>query len=146
MSWWIDREAWRRRAVDRLGWDRVPEGRYLDLCAGTLDLAAELAGRPGFRGGVIGADFVHRMLVLGRHKSPRVRAVTADALTLPFALLFAAIAVACGDDGEAAGGALEPRDPALFGKPGYMFEDPDFEFELTAAVTDWERYRTFERL
>jgi demethylmenaquinone methyltransferase/2-methoxy-6-polyprenyl-1,4-benzoquinol methylase len=79
----IDRR-WRRQAVARLGWERMPDGRYLDLCAGTLDLAATLAGQPGFRGQVLGADFVLPMLVLGRNKAERVRPVNADALELPF--------------------------------------------------------------
>ena len=38
----IDRR-WRRRAIERLQWEQAPGGMYLDLCAGTLDLAAELA-------------------------------------------------------------------------------------------------------
>jgi demethylmenaquinone methyltransferase / 2-methoxy-6-polyprenyl-1,4-benzoquinol methylase len=80
----IDRR-WRRQAVERLGWAAAPSGRYLDLCAGTLDLAATLARQPGFAGRVIGADFVLPMLRLGRGKSDRVRAVNADALELPFA-------------------------------------------------------------
>jgi demethylmenaquinone methyltransferase/2-methoxy-6-polyprenyl-1,4-benzoquinol methylase len=79
----IDRR-WRRKAIDLLGFERQPGGTYLDLCAGTLDLAAELANRRGFEGRVIGADFVKPMLELGRHKSVRVRPVTADALELPF--------------------------------------------------------------
>ncbi len=79
----VDRR-WRRRAVLRLGWEDAPEGRYLDLCAGTLDLAAELAGRRGFRGQVVGADFVVPMLRRGLPKAPRLRAVGADALALPF--------------------------------------------------------------
>lgn len=78
----IDR-SWRRRAVDQLGWERKPDGRYLDLCAGTLDLAAELATRVGFRGSVIGADFVKPMLERGRGKAERVWALNADALELP---------------------------------------------------------------
>src|SRR6266540_6005840 len=61
----IDRR-WRRLAVDRLGWERNPQGTYLDLCAGTMDLAAELGNRPGFLGRVIAADFVQGMLLLGR--------------------------------------------------------------------------------
>jgi len=79
----IDRH-WRAQAVRRLGWERQPAGRYLDLCAGTLDLAAALAAQRGFEGRVIGADFVLPMLSLGRGKSGRVRPVNADALELPF--------------------------------------------------------------
>jgi demethylmenaquinone methyltransferase/2-methoxy-6-polyprenyl-1,4-benzoquinol methylase len=78
-------QRWRRYAVGRLDWERVPDGIYLDLCAGTLDFAATLARRPGFRGRVVGADFVRRMLSLGRSKAPRLEPVTADALELPFA-------------------------------------------------------------
>ncbi|HEX6614768.1 MAG TPA: ubiquinone/menaquinone biosynthesis methyltransferase [Gemmatimonadales bacterium] len=77
-------QRWRRTAVAGLEWRRNPEGIYLDLCAGTLDLAAMLAGRPGFRGRVIGADFVPAMLRRGREKSSRVAPVGADALELPF--------------------------------------------------------------
>jgi demethylmenaquinone methyltransferase/2-methoxy-6-polyprenyl-1,4-benzoquinol methylase len=79
----IDRR-WRREAVDRLEWDRESEGRYLDLCAGTLDLAAELRGRAGFAGDVVGADFAVPMLRLGMDKAPNLAAVGADALNLPF--------------------------------------------------------------
>jgi demethylmenaquinone methyltransferase/2-methoxy-6-polyprenyl-1,4-benzoquinol methylase len=76
--------SWRRTAVARLGWEAKPDGTYIDLCAGTLDLAAELARREGFRGRVIGADFVLPMLVRGRHKALRTTPVAADALALPF--------------------------------------------------------------
>ncbi|HEX4562377.1 MAG TPA: ubiquinone/menaquinone biosynthesis methyltransferase, partial [Gemmatimonadales bacterium] len=79
----IDRR-WRRRAVARLDWQRRPDGLYLDLCAGTLDLAAALASAPGFRGRVVGADFVIPMLERGRGKAMAVRPVGADALELPF--------------------------------------------------------------
>jgi len=79
----IDRR-WRRQAVARLDWRRVPAGRFLDLCAGTLDLAAALGAEPGFSGQVVGTDFVLPMLQLGRHKSSRVVPLTADALELPF--------------------------------------------------------------
>jgi demethylmenaquinone methyltransferase / 2-methoxy-6-polyprenyl-1,4-benzoquinol methylase len=75
---------WRRGAVAQLGWEQAPAGRYLDLCSGTMDLAAALGNRKGFAGTVIGADFVHPMLVLGRGKSARTVPVTADALDLPF--------------------------------------------------------------
>ena len=77
-------QGWRRQAVARLGWEREPEGIYLDLCAGTLDFGATLARRPGFRGRIVGADFVRRMLELGRDKSVRLIPVNADALDLPF--------------------------------------------------------------
>jgi demethylmenaquinone methyltransferase/2-methoxy-6-polyprenyl-1,4-benzoquinol methylase len=77
-------QGWRRQAVTHLGWERKPEGIYLDLCTGTSDFGATLAQRPGFRGRVIGADFVRRMLELGRVKSSRLVPVNADALDLPF--------------------------------------------------------------
>ncbi|HEU5303108.1 MAG TPA: ubiquinone/menaquinone biosynthesis methyltransferase [Gemmatimonadales bacterium] len=77
-------QGWRRFAVARLGWERTPEGIYLDLCAGTLDFGATLARRPGFRGRVVGADFVRPMLEIGRNKGAGLEPVTADALELPF--------------------------------------------------------------
>jgi demethylmenaquinone methyltransferase/2-methoxy-6-polyprenyl-1,4-benzoquinol methylase len=77
-------QRWRRHAVGRLSWERLPEGIYLDLCAGTLDFGATLARRPGFRGRIVGADFVPAMLRLGRGKAARVTPVGADALELPF--------------------------------------------------------------
>jgi demethylmenaquinone methyltransferase/2-methoxy-6-polyprenyl-1,4-benzoquinol methylase len=77
-------QHWRRYAVGRLGWERAPEGMYLDLCAGTLDFGATLARQRGFGGRIVGADFVQRMLRLGRGKSSRLAPVTADALSLPF--------------------------------------------------------------
>ncbi|MFL5386111.1 MAG: class I SAM-dependent methyltransferase [Longimicrobiaceae bacterium] len=82
----VDR-AWRRRAVDRLGWERAPAGTYLDNCAGTLDLAVELARRAGFRGRVVGSDFTFAMLERGTPKLDRlsIEPACADALVLPFA-------------------------------------------------------------
>ena len=79
----IDRH-WRRRAVRALRWTENPAGRYLDLCAGTLELGFELARQKAFHGTVLGADFVVPMLRLGRSKGRDVQAVGADALTLPF--------------------------------------------------------------
>jgi demethylmenaquinone methyltransferase / 2-methoxy-6-polyprenyl-1,4-benzoquinol methylase len=94
LSFNIDR-GWRRRAIAQLGWERRPEGVYLDLCAGTLDVAAELSGRAGFRGLVIGADFAEPMLRAGAGKAPRDRVVpvAADALQLPLATGSAAGAI-----------------------------------------------------
>jgi demethylmenaquinone methyltransferase/2-methoxy-6-polyprenyl-1,4-benzoquinol methylase len=82
----VDR-AWRRRAVDRLGWERAPAGTYLDNCAGTLDLAVELARRAGFHGHVVGSDFTYAMLERGTPKVDRlsIEPACADALVLPFA-------------------------------------------------------------
>jgi demethylmenaquinone methyltransferase/2-methoxy-6-polyprenyl-1,4-benzoquinol methylase len=79
----IDRR-WRKAAVARLGWEANPRGTYLDLCAGTMDLAALLAGRPAFLGSVVGADFAVPMLARGRGKAARTVPVAADALALPF--------------------------------------------------------------
>lgn len=76
---------WRREAVDALQWESRPTGSYLDLCAGTRDLAAELGNRSGFGGRVIAADFVPAMLMRGNDKSARSVPVAADALRLPFA-------------------------------------------------------------
>lgn len=82
----IDRR-WRRMAVDRLGWEKRPDGTYLDNCAGTLDLSVELAGRPGFKGRVVGSDFTFAMLQGGEEKRRDwpITAVCADALSLPYA-------------------------------------------------------------
>jgi len=77
---------WRRRALRALEWARIPDGRYLDLCAGTLDVGAELTKQAGFRGFIIGADFAVPMLRAGTGKAPRDRLapVGADAQQLPF--------------------------------------------------------------
>lgn len=80
----IDR-AWRRKAIAALEWTRAPAGTYIDLCAGTLDVAAELSRARGFEGRVVGADFAEPMLRAGSGKAPRgiVWPVVADALDLP---------------------------------------------------------------
>jgi demethylmenaquinone methyltransferase/2-methoxy-6-polyprenyl-1,4-benzoquinol methylase len=86
LSFNIDRR-WRRRALRELNWQQAPGGWYLDLCAGTLDVASQLAREPGFRGRIVGADFAEPMLRAGVDKV-RGRAVlplAADALTLPLA-------------------------------------------------------------
>lgn len=76
---------WRRRALRALEWTRAPEGRYLDLCAGTLDVGAQLSRQRGFRGLVVGADFAIPMLRAGAGKADArvVAPVAADAQQLP---------------------------------------------------------------
>lgn len=80
----IDR-GWRAKAIEALAWDRRPGGTYLDICAGTLDVSAQLAREPGFRGSVLAADFAEPMLRRGAGKTRElpVHAVVADALQLP---------------------------------------------------------------
>jgi demethylmenaquinone methyltransferase/2-methoxy-6-polyprenyl-1,4-benzoquinol methylase len=82
----IDR-SWRREAVRALEWRRRPNGTYLDLCAGTLDVAALLAASAGFGGRVLGADFAEPMLRsgLGKDTTGRVAPIVSDALALPVA-------------------------------------------------------------
>lgn len=78
-------KRWRKRAIRALDWQRAPRGAYLDLCAGTLDVGAELSRTPGFGGRVTGADFAEPMLRAGQGKGARgvVAPVVADALELP---------------------------------------------------------------
>lgn len=80
-------KGWRRRAVRALGWERAPKGTYLDACAGTLDLALELAAQRGFAGRVVGADFALPMLAEGLPKigDATVVPVCGDTQRLPFA-------------------------------------------------------------
>ncbi|MGH7663274.1 MAG: class I SAM-dependent methyltransferase [Gemmatimonadaceae bacterium] len=90
LSFNIDR-LWRTRAIEALEWRRKPAATYVDLCAGTLDVAAAIVRRAGFAGLVIGADFAEPMLRAGRSKgdvdshagSGEVAPVAADALRLP---------------------------------------------------------------
>jgi demethylmenaquinone methyltransferase/2-methoxy-6-polyprenyl-1,4-benzoquinol methylase len=86
LSFNVDRR-WRRKAIQALDWKRSPTGLYLDLCAGTLDVAVELATQPGFSGRVIGVDFAEPMLRAGLSKIQQhpIDAVAADALVLPIA-------------------------------------------------------------
>ena len=72
--------AWRRRLVGALA---LRDGeQLLDLCAGTMDVAAEaLRQQPGAR--VVGADFSFNMLARGAEKTG-LPVAQADALALPF--------------------------------------------------------------
>jgi ubiquinone/menaquinone biosynthesis methyltransferase len=84
MSMGID-VVWRKRAIARLleGLGETP--RLLDLGAGTLDGALEIAHRsPGAR--VAAADFAREMLVAGREKLHREAIAThaADGHRLPY--------------------------------------------------------------
>lgn len=76
---------WRRRAVDVLLADAPADGLFLDACAGTLDLAHELAKRTGFTGRVLAADFTPEMLERGRHKAAglALHPAAGDTLSLP---------------------------------------------------------------
>lgn len=82
----VDRR-WRRAAIAALHLARAPDGAYLDLCAGTMDVSAELARTSGFRGAVVAADFAEPMLRAGADKvaGSAVHPVVADALQLPLA-------------------------------------------------------------
>ena len=79
-------KSWRRRAADLLMAGAGTEARYLDACAGTLDLSVEIARRPGFKGQVIASDFSLPMLQAGVSKQNglAIRAACGDALQQPF--------------------------------------------------------------
>ena len=80
-------KGWRRRAIATLDVARRPDGTYLDVCAGTLDVGAQLVRSPGFGGHVVGADFAEPMLRAGVGKAPRaaLQPMAADAMQLPLA-------------------------------------------------------------
>lgn len=84
LSLGIDRR-WRVVALERLGWRARPDGRYLDLCAGTLDVGAQLSRLRGFSGTILAADFAEPMLRAGEGKAAKsvLAPVVADALSLP---------------------------------------------------------------
>lgn len=86
LSFNVDRR-WRKRALRALEWTRAPRGSYLDLCAGTLDVGAQLASQRGFRGFIVGADFAPAMLRAGAGKASRavLSPAAADAQQLPIA-------------------------------------------------------------
>jgi demethylmenaquinone methyltransferase/2-methoxy-6-polyprenyl-1,4-benzoquinol methylase len=84
LSLGIDRR-WRKVALRRLNWTARPQGTYLDLCAGTLDVGTQLSRQAGFEGRILGADFAQPMLAAGAGKTSRavLTPVVADALNLP---------------------------------------------------------------
>lgn len=79
-------QYWRRRTRRKIAPLLPQRPQVLDLCTGTGDLALQFARR----GEVVGCDFCHEMLVIGRDKTRRrdldgrVRFVEGDALQLPF--------------------------------------------------------------
>jgi demethylmenaquinone methyltransferase / 2-methoxy-6-polyprenyl-1,4-benzoquinol methylase len=79
-------KRWRRLVAQKLAPVLAkPNAIALDLCCGTADLTVELA-RQAPQAHIIGCDFCHPMLVLGRHKIPAQAAlIEGDALRLPFA-------------------------------------------------------------
>jgi ubiquinone/menaquinone biosynthesis methyltransferase len=80
MSLGIDKR-WRTRAIAMLASEK---GAVLDLCAGTLDIAAALEeARPGDR--IVACDYSSEMLARGVSKVTRTERVVGDALALPFA-------------------------------------------------------------
>ena len=80
-------KRWRRRAVDVLLTNNDPAGRYLDACAGTMDLSVEIVKRPKFTGDIIASDFALPMILNGLHKieGQGIDPLCADAMRLPFA-------------------------------------------------------------
>jgi demethylmenaquinone methyltransferase/2-methoxy-6-polyprenyl-1,4-benzoquinol methylase len=79
---------WRHQTVRRV--PPVADVPMLDLCTGTGDLALAYHRAGRGRTPVVGADFCHPMLVVGRDKARRAGAtgvafVEADAQRLPFA-------------------------------------------------------------
>jgi demethylmenaquinone methyltransferase / 2-methoxy-6-polyprenyl-1,4-benzoquinol methylase len=77
--------SWRRRAVDRLLRGAPHHGRYLDACAGTLDLSVEIASRGEFAAEVIATDFSYPMLRAGlAKKRPQIEVACGDAMQSPF--------------------------------------------------------------
>ncbi|MBV9613670.1 MAG: bifunctional demethylmenaquinone methyltransferase/2-methoxy-6-polyprenyl-1,4-benzoquinol methylase UbiE [Acidobacteriaceae bacterium] len=87
LSFNIDRR-WRKLLIRHLEPSlRQPDARVLDLCCGTGDVLLDLHSIA--RGGVIGADFCHPMLISAQEKAAqrgiRASLVEADALGLPLA-------------------------------------------------------------
>lgn len=76
-------KRWRKTAVERLGAKK--EGLFLDVATGTCDVALELK-RQFPRAKIIGIDFAHEMLAVGKKKTAGggIHLGRGDALSLPF--------------------------------------------------------------
>jgi demethylmenaquinone methyltransferase/2-methoxy-6-polyprenyl-1,4-benzoquinol methylase len=84
----IDRLWWRRAAKTFAHILQTPNVRILDLCCGTGDMTLALRRRAGETNNqIVGADFVHSMLVRAAPKTDgkNVGLVEGDALQLPIA-------------------------------------------------------------
>lgn len=83
-------DKWWRRVTVRAVPPQPDAGPILDLCTGTGDLALAYDRAAGGRVSIVGADFCHPMLALGRQKgikaglNGRLNFVEADAQRLPF--------------------------------------------------------------
>ncbi len=80
-------KRWRRRAIRALAADDAPGTIFLDICAGTFDMALELAAQRGLKGRVVASDFALPMLQRGMPKIRQapVAPVCGDGQRLPFA-------------------------------------------------------------
>ena len=135
LSFNIDK-AWRRRAIAALEVARRPDGRYLDLCAGTLDVGAAITRVPEFRGTVIGADFAEPMLRAGAGKAPAevLAPVTADATQLPLASASAAGAIVAFGIRNVAGLDVALREVHRVLEPGGRFVILEFSTPRNVLV------------
>ena len=83
LSFNVDRSWWRRTARTFAQILARPDARVLDVCCGTGDMTLALRRRAATRK-ILGVDFSHAMLERASKKSPSLRWVEADALSLPF--------------------------------------------------------------
>lgn len=84
----LDRRMWRRAAGTFADILKRPDAAVVDLCCGTGDMtAALLEHRPANAAPILGVDFSHNMIELGRkkHAGKPVEFIEADALHLPLA-------------------------------------------------------------
>lgn len=144
LSFNVDRR-WRRLAIRELAWQERPDGIYLDLCAGTLDVSALLARQPGFRGLVLGSDFAEPMLRRGIGKAPAtvLTPLAADALSLPLATGVAAGAIVAFGARNLADLDMGLREVYRVLAPGARFVI--LEFSTPSAAVVRAAYHTYFR-